>query len=91
MSKTPLLFVGKLVNSPLLTAFPASSRKILSDFSFVTGLCKGLVTINQFINKTKFYGNKSIHHTFNSQCKFYRSAGIAVAATGVGHVLGVDF
>ncbi len=46
MSKIPLLFVGKLVNSLLLTAFPASSRKILSDFSFVTGLCKGLYKLS---------------------------------------------
>jgi hypothetical protein len=42
MSKISLLFVGKLVNSLLLIAFPAPSRKILFDFSFVTGLCKDL-------------------------------------------------
>jgi hypothetical protein len=54
MSEIPLLFVGKLVNSMLLTAFPASSRKILSDFSFVTGLRKGLYKSSSFRKNGRF-------------------------------------
>jgi hypothetical protein len=42
MAKIPLVFVGKLTNSPLLVAFPAAVIEILSHFSFATALCKGL-------------------------------------------------
>ncbi len=42
MVKIPLFFVGKLANSLLLAAFPASNREILPHFSFATDLCKAL-------------------------------------------------
>jgi len=42
MAKIVLFFVGKLGNSSLLPAFPASTSPILSHFPFVAVLCKGL-------------------------------------------------
>ena len=42
MAKMLLLFVGKLVNSLLLTTFTALTSKILSNFSLVPDSCKGL-------------------------------------------------
>jgi len=43
MVKIFLLFVEKLANSSLLPAFPATSRKFLSHFSFAPALYKGLM------------------------------------------------
>ena len=43
MAKIIRLFVEKLANSSLLSAFPSSIRKILSHFSFTPALCKGLI------------------------------------------------
>jgi len=42
MTEISLLFVRKLVNSSLLTAFPASISKISAHFSFASVSCKGL-------------------------------------------------
>ena len=70
MSKFSLLFVGKLVNSPLLTAFPASSRKILSDFSFATALRKGLykefLVGNNFFNQILLVLSISLNQPANN-------------------------
>ncbi len=43
MAKISLLFVRKLINSQLLTAFPASISGILPYFSFAPESCKGLI------------------------------------------------
>jgi hypothetical protein len=54
MAKISLLFVGKLGNSWLLPAFPASIRLIFPHFPFVAALCKGLILFKCFLyfNKT---------------------------------------
>ncbi len=50
MLNTPLFFVGKLANSPLLAAFPALNREILPHFSFATNLCKTFDEFNLLAN-----------------------------------------
>jgi len=48
MVKIAPLFVEKLANSSLLPAFLASIWKIISHFSFVPALCKGLSLFKHF-------------------------------------------
>lgn len=52
MAKTPLLYVGSLVNSGLLAAFPALIRKILAYFSLASHLGKSFTVSTLFISRT---------------------------------------
>ena len=53
MSEIPPLFVGKLVNSSLLPAFPASIGEISTTFLIVPELCRGLINKSKEFLKIK--------------------------------------
>jgi len=73
MVKIFLLFVEKLANSSLLPAFPATSRKILSHFSFAPAFVQrshGVFFGKTFAHKKAASGGSGFYYSLSTSNLF---------------------